>query len=226
MKHLNDYTNFLNEAWFPGKKRLMNEKERLEKEGEELRKKRDELDKKRKEMDKKEKEAFDKLHKELNEHLKDYLNKKYKFQYQQIVWKSQNSNYPEIDVADFTFNELKADYRMGLGKGDGMDMYFMLRFTDRYNKVVEIMFDENSPTEKKLDLEYCKPWDMKSSTILMGNYVDKTDIDYDNPKSYPHKADYMELVPAAYDTYNLLGELKTLIVQANELIKQRKEKKD
>jgi hypothetical protein len=225
MKYLNKYEKFVNEAWFPGKKRLMSEKERLEKEGEELRKKREELDKKRKEMDEKEKEAFDKLQQGLNEHLKDYLNKKYKFQYQQIIWKSQNSNYPEIDVVDFIFNDVKAHYRGGLSEADGMDMYFMLYFTDRYNKVVEIMFDEKSPTDKKLDLEYCKPWDMKSSTILTGNYVDKTNIDYDNPKSYPHKADYMNLVPASYDTYNLLGELKTLIIAANELIKQHKEKK-
>jgi len=221
MKYLNPYNTFLNEAWFPGKKRLLKQKEELEKQKEELNKQHKDINKQKADVDKQYEEALSKLNQELQQHLEPFLNKKFKFQYEQIVWKSNSSNFREIDIADFTFNGLEPDLRTDWNTNKITDLFLTLHLTDRYNKVVEVWFDEKSPTEKLLDLEYCKPWDKNFSTILHGNYQDKQEIDYKNPDSFPHKADYMDLVPAEYNTYNLLKELKFFVEQANEHIREQ-----
>lgn len=168
-----------------------------------------------------EKMEYDKINNQINNLLKHFINQKFKFQYEQIIWKSHNSNYPEIDVADFIFKGVSLEPIWDLHTEKLIDVFFNITFIDRYNKEVIVYFDKKSPTDKKLDLEYANPWDKNYSTILHGNYKDKTKIDYDDPKSYPNKADYMDLVPSEYRTTELLGELKGILQQSNEQIKTK-----
>jgi len=224
MKYLNTYNNFLNEAWFPGKRKLMKQKEELEKQGKELDDKSKKIKEESDKADNEYKEAMDKADKATNDIIKHFINQKFKFQYLQTVWKSSSSNYSEIDTVDFIFKGVKIEWRWDWDSGAATEIYFTMKLIDRYDKEVDVVFDEKSPTDKKLDLEYCKPWDRNFSTILHGNYTTQTKIDYDNPNSYPHKQEWMDLVPAEYATYNLLGELKAIIQQANEEIKLRNSK--
>lgn len=221
MKYLDRYDMF-NEAWFPGKRKLTKKLEDIKKESDKLDKELEEKKRKQEEAERLDKEADEQVEKGLKQHFKDFFGKKYKFQYEQTIWTTKHSNYPEIDVVDFTFNGMKPEYRFDWDTEKITGLYLTLSFTDRYDKVVEVYFDEKSPTEKLLDLEYCKPWDKKFTVILHGNYKEKTDIDYDDESSYPHRTDYMDLVPAEYSTYNLLKEVQFFLKETNKLINHKK----
>ena len=239
MKHLNTYNNFLNEAWWSKKKEekkpskfkpilSMEDYEKMTPEEREAYKK--ELDEEGKRLDveheankKKRREEFKEADDAINKAISSFINQKYKFQYSQYVWKSKSENYPEIDVADFTFKGVNLEPRFDWNSLKLTDVFLTLNFVDRYDHNIEVYFDEECPTDKQIDLEYSKPWDLKRDKALRGDYgVGFSSIDYDDPKSYPNRHGNVDMVPAEYRTNVLLGELKSLLQQANEEIKEKK----
>lgn len=236
MKHLNSYNTFLNEAWWSKKKEnkpskfkpilSMDDYDKMtpeefaahKKESDEEAKKLDDLYNANK---KQRRENFKQTDDALNIALKSFIGQKYKFQYSQYVWKSKSENYPEIDVADFTFNGINTEPRFDWDSGKMTEVFFSLNFTDRYNHNIEIYFDEKSPTDKQIDLEYSKPWELRDKS-LRGDYgVGLSSIDYDDPNSYPNRHGNVDMVPAEYKTNTLLQEIKSILQQANETIKEQ-----
>lgn len=238
MKHLKTYDTLLNEKWFSRKKEdrkpskfkpilsLDDYKkmtpEEMEANKKELEEERKRLDAEEERQKKKKRADFKEADDKLNELLKSYIGKKYKFQYSQFVWKSKSENYNEIDTTDFLFTGINIEPRYDWNSNKMVAAYFTLNFTDRYNNNVEVVFEEDSPTENKIDLEYAKPWELKRDIALRGTYDYKlSGFDYDNPDNYPHRNISVELVPNDYKTVTLLQEIKNILQGVNDTIKPK-----
>jgi len=155
---------------------------------------------------------------EIKKHLNKYLNNDYSFQYSVYVWKGPHENYQEIDVADFKFINIMVAPRYDWNSGKVTEFFLYLYFIDRYGDEIVVPFEKNSPTEKKIDLEYCKPWDKKLDTVLVASYVDVEDeIDYSDESRYPSRkgGGAMNLVPNSYETMNFLSEIKNTLEMIN-----------
>ena len=158
---------------------------------------------------------------EIKKHLNRFLNQDYPFQYSVYVWKSNSENYQEIDIADFKLVNIMVHPRYDWDTGKVTEFFLYLYFIDRYDDEVVTAFEPNSPTEKMLDLEYCKPWDKKTETSFSATYADDDDdIDYNDPTRYPTRkgGGAMDLVPADYKTYQLLSEIKSTLEIINSQI--------
>ena len=235
MKYLNTYNNFLNEAWWTKKKEdkkpskykpILSMEDYDKMTPEELETNKKALDEEGKRLDaeheinkKKRREEFKEADNAINNVIKDFIGKKYSFQYSQYIWKSKSENYPEIDVSDFTFNGINTEPRFDWNSLKLTDVFFTLNFTDRYGHDIEIYFDEKCPTDKQIDLEYSKPWELRNKS-LRGDYG-RDSIDYDDPKSYPNRHGNVDMVPAEYRTNVLLGEIKSILQQTNDEIKEK-----
>jgi hypothetical protein len=227
MRHLNsNYNDFINEAKFF--KRKSNKKPEIlsfndienmtPEERDEYRKKLEEESKKLKEISKQNKlirraESKD-MDDELNKTLKQYIDKDYSFQYSQYVWKSNNSNYEEIDVADFIFKGINVEPSYDLNSDIVKKVFFILNFIDRYGNLIEVPLFEYTPINKIVDLEYANLAE-RSNKVMRGNF-DDDDIDYDDPSSYPKRHCSIDLVPNDYKTIELLKEIKFLLKEINE----------
>lgn len=239
MKYLDTYNSFLNEAWYSRKREekkpskykpilSMEDYDKMTPEERAANKKA--LDEEGKRLDaehevnkKKRREEFKQADDAINATLKSFIGQKYSFQYSQYIWKSNSENYPEIDVADFTFKGINMEPRYDWNSLKLTDVFLTLNFTDRYDHNIEVYFDEECPTDKQIDLEYSKPWDLKRDKALRGDYgVKSSSINYDDPKSYPNRHGNVDMVPAEYRTNVLLQEIKGILQQANEEIKQKK----
>lgn len=208
MDHLDRFNDFINEdkgKWFPGKRKLMKKKKELEKELEEQNKKSEEINKKIKEEAKKSQEAVKKL-------FKDYIGKKYDFQYFQHVWTSNSTNYEEIDIYSFELLSVMGDV---YPPNFQLRNRFILLFKDRYGLIFEIHFYDNTPTQNLIDLEYAKPWDKNLKNVLIGHY-DKKDVDI---KTYPNRSRMIDLVPTNYASLQLLKFTKELLDMSKEQFK-------
>ena len=165
-------------------------------------------------------EILKKADKEIKKHLNKYLNEDYPFQYSVYVWKGPHENYQEIDVADFKFVNIMVHPRWDWNTGKVTELYLYLYFIDRYDDEIVMPFEKNSPTEKKLDLEYCKPWDNRDETSFTAVYSDDEgdDIDYDDKSRYPTRkgGGAMNLVPADYKTTEFLKEVKSTLDMINQ----------
>ena len=234
MKHLKPYDAILNEKWFSRKKeenkpskykpilslkdyKNMNPEE-LEAYTKELEEESKLIDAEHEENKKKQRADFKDTDDKLNELLKNFIRQKYKFQYSQYVWKSKHENYKEIDTTDFLFNGINLEPRFDWNSNKMVGAYFTLNFIDRYNNGVEVIFEEDSPTENKIDLEYSKPWELRDKS-LRGTYDYKlSGFNYDNPDNYPHRNVSVDLVPADYKTITLLQEIKGILQEVNDTI--------
>ena len=233
MKRINSYNDFLNEKWFSRKKDKPKRKpmlsmedydkmtpEEFEENKKELYEEGKRLDAKNKINKQKRREDFKDMDDALRLQLKSFLNKKYKFQYDQVIWRHKSSNYQEIDIAEFEFIDINIEPIFDWNSGKMTDIFFILTFKDRYNHLIEINFNNDSPTDKKLDLEYDKPIDRNFKAILHGDYGHGySDINYEDPNIYPHRGGSVDLVPSEYQTYQLLSELKDIMEQLNKDIK-------
>lgn len=151
---------------------------------------------------------------EIKRHLSKYLLKKFPFQYSVYIWKSNHENYEEIDVSDFEFIDIMVQPYYGTPPG----VFFYLIFVDKDGEKIAVDFDKKSPTENLGNLEYMKPWD-KSKMALKGSYMEQPDRekeDYDNPKNYPFKNGWVDLIPIDYKTITFLKEVKSILEMIND----------
>jgi hypothetical protein len=165
------------------------------------------------------KKADDQIRKELG----SKLNKNYLFQYGVYVWKSNNENYEEIDVADFKFVDIQIEPRYNWDNDNVEEVFFSLFFTDRDGENISVYFDKTSPTQNKIDLEYAKPWEKKHESCLKASYTKDADkhtdeMEFDNPKSYPRKSEWFDIVPNDYAATQLLSTIKGVLEQINDSI--------
>jgi hypothetical protein len=161
---------------------------------------------------------------QLRKHLKKYFLKKFSFQYSVHVWKSKHENYQEIDVADFEFIDLMIQPRFDWDTDKVEEFFLYLFFIDKYGDKISFHFDMNSPTEKIIDLEYVKPWEMKFENSFNASYVDEEDnINYDDPSRYPTRkgGGAMYLVPNEYKTYEFLKDIKSVLEMINDNFKYK-----
>ena len=146
----------------------------------------------------------------LDEYITHFLNKKFKFQYCEIVWKSGGGNYKEIDTADFVFKSANIEPRVDWKSDKVVGVYLIINLIDRYGDELQVYFDTTSPTTNKVDLEYAKPWETNYETILVGNHRNRKD---------KTKGDRVQLVPVEYKTTEMLEELKSILEELNDQIK-------
>jgi len=159
---------------------------------------------------------------QLKEHLKNYMNSDYPFQYSVYVWKGPHENYLEVDIADFKFVNIMIQPRYDWNTSKVTDFFLYLYFIDRYGDEIAVHYEMDSPTEKTIDLEYAKPWDLKSENSLRGSYVDNDGdkIDYQDMSRYPTRkgGGAMDLVPGDYKTIEFLKEVKASLEMINDTI--------
>jgi len=160
---------------------------------------------------------------QLKEHLKNYMNENYPFQYSVPVWKGPHENYIEVDIADFKFVNIMIQPRYDWNTSKVTDFFLYLYFIDRYGDEVATYYEMDSPTEKSIDLEYAKPWDLTAENSLRTSYVDDNDgkeIDYQDMSRYPTRkgGGAMDLVPADYKTIQFLKEVKAALGMINDSI--------
>jgi hypothetical protein len=159
---------------------------------------------------------------QLRRHLSKYLLKKFSFQYLAHVWTGPHKNYKEVDVADFEFIDVMVQprYNWETNRVNGFLLY--LYFVDRYNDKICFHFEDNSPTEKKIDLEYAKPWETKFNNSFNASYVDDPDvIDYNDMSRYPTKkgGGAIYLVPNEYKTFEFLKDVKETLEMITDSLK-------
>lgn len=147
------------------------------------------------------------------------------FQYSVYVWKSKSENYVEVDVANFKFVDIEIEPRYNLENDNIEESFFSLYFIDRYGDKIKVYFDNTSPTQNKIDLEYAKPWDKKPEVCLSARYADDEDkhpdeINYDDPSRYPSRkgGGVIDLVPSDYVAVQLLSTIKGILEQINDYI--------
>jgi len=166
-------------------------------------------------------EVLKKADNQLKEHLKNYMNSDHLFQYSVYVWKSPHENYLEVDIADFKFINIMIEPRYDWNSGKVTDFFLYLYFIDRYGDEIAVHYEMDSPTEKTINLEYAKPWELKPNNSLNASYVDDNDgkeIDYQDMSRYPTRkgGGAMYLVPGDYKTIQFLNEIKSALQMIND----------